>query len=283
MTIRSILVPILPDVAFDNQLDAALDLARRLEAHINAVFIMPDPLVVLAGIPMGVMAPGVTSAIISQDGEAKATAAKAKFERWRREKGLAASMVERSLRTPYAQWSQRAGDIAPTISRCSRLNDLVILNRPDGSIAAAVAFDAAVFESGRPTLLVKERVRSDLLRHVVIAWNGSREATRAVAASMTMLHEAEQVSIFTTLDEDAIADDLDLAESLGWHGINPLYHRPRPGDASAEEALSRVIAEVNASMLVMGGYTHSRLREALLGGMTRHVLEHVEIPVLMIH
>lgn len=283
MTIRSILVPVLPGIAFDSQLDAAVDLARRLEAHINAVFISPDPVALLAEISMGLLAPNLPSALLAHDGEAQAAAAKAKFERWRKKNGLAASMVERELRTPYAQWCRRVSDIAPTIARCSRLNDLVILNRPAGSISSAVAFDAAVFESGRPTLLVKDEVDSDLLRHIVIAWNGSVEATRAVAASMALLHEAERVSIFTTLDEEAIADDLDLAESLSWHGINPLYLRPLPGERSAEQALTRIIGDIKPSMLVMGAYTHSRLREAFLGGMTRHVLDHADIPVLMIH
>ena len=285
MTIRSILVPVLPDIAFDNQLAAAVNLARRLDARINAVFVLPDPLMVLAGIPIGAMAPGVASTMIAQNAEAQvqAIAAKAKFERWLKNEELAASIVDRPPGTPYAQWSQRVGDISLTVARCSRLNDLVILNIPNGSIATVVAFDAAVFESGRPTLLVGKKIYPDLLRHVVIAWNGSREATRAVGASMALLHAAEQVSIFTTLDEAAIADDLDLAESLNWHGINPLYLRPQPGETSAEDALMRVIAAVNPSMLVMGAYTHSRLREAVLGGMTRHALEHANVPLLMMH
>jgi nucleotide-binding universal stress UspA family protein len=284
MTICSILVPVLPDIAFDNQLAAAADLARRLDARINAVFVLPDPLMVLAGIPIGAMAPGVASTMIAQnaDAQAQAAPAKAKFERWRKEE-LAANVVDRSLRTPYAQWSQRVGDIAPTVARCSRLNDLVILNMPNGSIATGVAFDAAVFESGRPTLLVGKTIYPDLLRHVVIAWNGSREAARAVGASMALLRAAEQVSIFTTLDEAAIANDLDLAESLNWHGINPPYLRPQPGGTSAEDALMHVIATANPSMVLMGAYTHSRLREAVLGGMTRHVLEHANVPLLMMH
>jgi nucleotide-binding universal stress UspA family protein len=146
-----------------------------------------------------------------------------------------------------------------------------------------VALDAVVFESGHPALLVNEKIYPNLLRHVVIAWNGSREATRAVSAAMTMLQAAEQVSIFTSLDEAAVADDLDLAEALSWHGINPLYFRPLRAETSPEEAISRIISQINPSMLVMGAYTHSRIREALLGGMTRHILEHADTPVLMIH
>lgn len=283
MTIRNILVPLFPGVAFDNQLAAAVDIARTVEAHINAVFVMPDPMKVIATVPAVALAAGVSAALIKQDGEAAAAAAKEKFEHWRREEGLAASMVGRSLRTPYAQWSERVGDVAPTVAQCGRLSDLIVINRPSYSLAAAEAFDAAVFESGRPTLLIDKKISRDLLRHIVIAWNGSIQATRAVAGAMTLLHEAQQVSIFTTFDDGTLEQDLDLAESLCWHGINPRYLRPRPGEHSASEALLRILTEVSPSMLVMGAYTHSRLRETLLGGVTREVLAHAEIPVLMMH
>jgi len=283
MTIRNILVPLFPGVAFDNQLAVAVDLARTVEGHINAVFVRPDPMQIIAAAPSVTLAAGLSAAMIKHDGEAAAAAAKEKFERWRREEGLAATIVDRSLRTPYARWSERVGDVAPIVAACGRLSDLIVINRPSMSFASAEAFDAAVFESGRPTLLVDRKVSRDLLRHVVIAWNGSLEATRAVAGAMTLLHEAQQVSIFTTLDDSALEQDLDLAESLCWHGINPRYLRPRPGETSAAEALPRILGDVNPSMLVMGAYTHSRLRETFLGGVTREVLAHVEIPVLMMH
>jgi len=283
MTIRNILVPLFPGVAFDNQLAAAVDLARKIEAHINAIFVLPDPVRVIAGAPAVALAAGISAAMIKHDGEAAAAAAKDKFERWCREEGLAASMVARAPRTPFAQWSQRIGDVGPIVVRCGRLSDLIVINRPSNSLASAEAFDAAVFESGRPTLLVDKTVSRDLLRHVVIAWNGSIEATRAIAGAMALLHEAQQVSIFTTFDDGMLEQDLDLAESLCLHGINPRYLRPRPSEKTAAEALLRVVGDVNPSLLVMGAYTHSRLREALLGGVTREVLAHVEIPVLMTH
>ena len=283
MTTHNILVPLFPGVAFDNQLAVAVDLARSVEGHINAVFIRPDPVRVIAAAPAVALAAGLSAAMIQHDGEAAATAARDKFERWRREEGLAASVLDRSLRTPYAQWSERVGDVPPIVAGCGRLSDLIVINKPSVSLASAEAFDAAVFESGRPTLLVDKKVSRDLLRHIVIAWNGSLEATRAVAGAMTLLHEAQQVSIFTTFDDGTLEQDLDLAESLCWHGINPRYLRPREGGQSATEALVRIVGDVSPSMLVMGAYTHSRLRETFFGGVTREVLANVEIPVLMMH
>jgi nucleotide-binding universal stress UspA family protein len=281
MTIRSILVPLFPDIAFDNQLAAAVDLARTVEAYIDAVFVMPDPVSVIAGVPAVALAAGVSAETIRRDGDTAAMAAKEKFERWCREEGLAASVADRSARTPYARWSERIGEIGPVVSRCGRLSDLIVIGRPHVSLAASEAFDGAVFESGRPTLLVDKKTSRDLLRHVVIAWNGSREAARAVAGAVTLLDEAQQVSIFTTLDDGTLEQDLDLADSLSWHGINPRYVRPQPGENSAAKALLRVLGDIDASMLVMGAYTHSRLRETLLGGVTRDVLAYADVPVLM--
>ncbi len=285
MTIRQILVPCFPEVEFGVQLTASLNLARQVEAHINAVFVSPDPQTVLAAIPAVSLAAGVSYDSIAADYGAAAAEAEAKFTKWRLDESLAADMVDVSLRSPYAGWFQRTGEIAPIVARCGRLSDLIVLMMPDGSHpATGKAFDAAVFESGRLTLLVPPRdLPSDILRHVVIAWSGELEATRAIAGAMTLLHEAEKVSIFTTLDEDALSQDLDLAEFLSWHGINPRYFRPKADECSVGKALMRVVADVDATMLVMGAYTHSRIQETLLGGVTRYVLGHTPIPVLMMH
>jgi nucleotide-binding universal stress UspA family protein len=284
MTIRNILVPCFPDVAFENQLAAAVCLAREIEAHISAVFVLADPRTMLAAIPAVSLAAGVDLKAIERDCEAVAAQAEARFEGWRKEQGLPACMVERSLRTPYASWSRRTGAVGPTVVRCGRLADLIILNLPDSSQpATGMAFDAAVFDSGRPTLLIPRSLPSNLLRHVVIAWNGSRQSTRAIAGAMTLLHEAEKVSIFTTLSDEELAEDLDLAEFLSWHGINPRYYWPKAGEYSTGNALLRTASEIDASMLVMGAYTHSRLQQMLLGGVTKQVIENTNLPVLMMH
>lgn len=285
MTVRNILVPICPHVAFDAQLDAALNIARRVEAHINAVFIRPDPREVLAEEPMlAMVAAGIPEAFERESKKAEA-AAKAKFSAWRLEHELASGMVDQSLRTPFACWSERIGPIEPTIVRCSRLSDLVVLNRPDPALTVTQsAFDAAVFESGRPVLVVPRKVPDDVLRHVLVAWNGSREAARAVAGAMTLLHEAEDVSIFMTGQSgDKPPEDMDLAAFLTWHGIVARYHYADPDERPVGGALLRVAKQCGATMIVMGAYTHSRLRQNLLGGVTSHVLEHATLPLLMMH
>ena len=285
MTLRNILVPIFPNVDFDGQLAAALNIARQVEAHINAVFIRPDPAATLALIPELATTPGFTLETIDQEGKAIAATAEAAFVKWRTRHELASGIVDRSLRTPYACWSERIGAIEPILVRRGRLSDVIILNLPDpANVATESAFDAAVFESGRPTILVPKKVPDNLLRHVLIAWNGSLEATRAIAGAMTLLHEAEKVSVFATAGEaDDAAADLDLSDFLTWHGIRAEYSEPQPGRDAVGPALLAMAKERGATMLVMGAYTHSRVRQMLLGGVTRHVLRHAEMPVLMMH
>ncbi len=285
MPIPSILVPICPDVEFDHQLDAALSLARGVEGHINAVYIRPDPVIAAAAIPEAMLAAGITADRIEREGREAEAGARAKFEAWRGEHRLACGIVDQSLRTPFACWSEVVGGLEATIVRRGRLSDLIVLNRPDSSeVATGMAFDAAVFDTARPTILLPKNRVDRLLPRIVVAWNGTIEATRAVAGAMPLLHAAERVFVFAAPSHrDDSSEGLDLAEFLSWHGIRAECSGPVAEDGSVGAALLRFAAQRGATMLVMGGYTHSRVRQMFLGGVTSHVLNHAELPVLMTH
>jgi hypothetical protein len=133
MTLRNILVPICPPVAFDAQLDAPLNIARRVEAHINAVFIRPRD--VLAEEPMLASLAGGNSELLEQQGRKAEAAAEAKFKAWRSEHELASDMVDRSLRTFFARWSARIGPIEPVLpsqrSDCSQSSQFRSADNPE--------------------------------------------------------------------------------------------------------------------------------------------------------
>ena len=118
----------------------------------------------------------------------------------------------------------------------------------------------------------------------MIAWNGSLEASRAVLGAMPLLHLAARVSIFAAPQYDVEGvNAADLAEYLSWHGI-----RAHPLAGSNDErttgvALVSAASEQKASLIVMGAYTHSRLRQSFLGGVTRHLLAHAPVPLMMSH
>jgi nucleotide-binding universal stress UspA family protein len=282
--IRTILVPLATELPNEALLDAALIAAKRLDAHIRALFVQPDPATAFAYVPDVILAAGVSREVIEREMREMATAEKDHFIAWRNRNNLPEGGGVR-VDSCFATWSEQSGEIEAVVARFGRLSDVIVVQRPrPGSIHAQLCFDAAVFESGRPTLVVSDKSPLDITDHVIIAWNGSLEASRAVLGAMPLLHLADRVSIFAApqYDEEG-ADPADLAESLSWHGVRA--HRIiAPKDAhSTGAALLSAAAEQQATLIVMGAYTHSRLRQSFLGGVTKHLLAHSPISLLMTH
>jgi nucleotide-binding universal stress UspA family protein len=281
---RKILVPLTATLSGETLLDAALALARKVNANIRAMFILPNPNTALAYIPDVVLAAGVTREIIERETQEAAAEAKESFVDWRARNNLPETGGGR-LDACFATWAEQIGEIETVVTRWGRLSDLIVVPRPAlGAIQAQRCFDAAVFGSGRPTLVVGEKSPFDVTDHIMIAWNGSLEASRAVLGALPLLYVANQVSIFAAPQYDTEdVDPADLAEYLSWHGIGA---HPLPG-SSDEHATGAVLvsaaSEQKATLIVMGAYTHSRLRQRFLGGVTRHLLAHGPAPLLMSH
>ncbi len=285
MTIRDIFVPLFADLEFNGQLDAANQLAHRLDAHINAVFIHPDPKIAAVGMPEMMASSAVTLELIERERRIAEEEALVRFDHWRASHDIPLDPVGRSMEIKCIGWRTETGSVEPTIAAVGRLSDLIILNRPTtNETVAERALDAALFKTGRPTLLVPKQLLVNLTDHVVIAWNSSLEAARAVAGAMPILQAAERVSILTIPhDPDDPVRPLDLAEHLAWHGIGAEYLSSGSDTDSVGTALLNAATDQSATMLVMGAYTHSRTRQMVLGGVTRHVIQNAAIPVLMTH
>jgi len=282
--IRTILVPLTTELSSEALLDAALVVAKRLNGHIRALFIQPNPDVAFAYLPDVILAAGVTREVIEREALEAAAAAKGRFVDWRKRNNISEAAGVR-LDSCFASWSEQLGDIETVVARFGRVSDLIVVQQPSSSsVQGQRCFDAAVFESGRPTLVVGEKLPFAITDHVMIAWNGSLEASRAVLGAMALLHMAGRVSIFAAPQyENEGVDAADLAESLSWHGIRA-HQLPGPrGENSTGGALVSAAVEQQATMIVMGAYTHSRLRQSFLGGVTRHLLAHAPVPLLMGH
>jgi nucleotide-binding universal stress UspA family protein len=282
--LRTILVPLTAGLASDPVLDAALVLARRLNSHIRALFILPNPHSAFAYLPDVVLAAGVTREIIERETQEAAAEAKERFTGWRTRNNVPETAGGR-VDTCFASWAEQIGEIEAVVTRCGRLSDLIVVPRPaPGSVQAQRCFDAAVFGSGRPTLVVNDKPRFDVTDHVMIAWNGSLEASRAVLGAMPLLHLAGRVSIFAApqYDNEGV-DPADLADSLSWHGIRAHPVVGPKNEHATGAALVSAASEQQATLIVMGAYTHSRLRQSFLGGVTRHLLAHAPVPLLMSH
>jgi nucleotide-binding universal stress UspA family protein len=119
---------------------------------------------------------------------------------------------------------------------------------------------------------------------IVIAWKAAPEAARAVTAAMPLITTAKQVQILTVAEEAGLSDQegARLMSSLRWHGVDVSTRHLQPGAAGAADTLLAAARDLGA-LVVMGAYGHSRLREWVFGGFTRHVLRAAEVPVLMMH
>ena len=150
---------------------------------------------------------------------------------------------------------------------------------------AMEVLEAALMDTGRPLLVTPLHVPQTLLGTIVIAWKDTPEAAHAVAAALPLLERAEQVVIVSVVKEDdprEYSSDR-LLRSLRWHNPNTIVRqlgreRRKPVDVMLREA-----ERLQASLIVMGGYSHSRLREVVFGGFTNRILAGVDIPVLMAH
>jgi nucleotide-binding universal stress UspA family protein len=282
--VRTILVPLAQGLESEDLLAAALLLGKKFNSHIRAVFICPDPETVRASVPEIIGGTLGLYAELEQQIRRASVDEHRRFEDWQARNDLPMGVAP-GYDGCSVSWSELVGDIEPIVTRLGRVNDLIIVQRPiSAALPAQRCLDAAVFGSGRPTVMIPEGRSSDITDHIMIAWNGSLEATRAVASAMPLLHRANRVSIFTALKYGAEAGDLgDLAEALRWHGIRtPEVIFPDRAQSTGP-ALVDALNRHKATMLVMGAYTHSRLRQRFLGGVTEHLLAHAPVPLLMCH
>ena len=157
----------------------------------------------------------------------------------------------------------------------------------DKSAPVEVVDEGVLFESGRPVIFVPYIQKAALkLDRVMVCWDGSRAATRAIADSLPFLQKAKKVEIVIVASKAGKTDELpgaDLGQHLARHGLQIDVKRITSPDVDVPSALLSHAADSSADMIVMGGYGHSRLREFILGGVTRGILESMTVPVLMSH
>ncbi len=285
MSIRKIVVPVDGTDATRLSLDTAFRLGRDAEAHVEVLHAQPDPRLAVPLIGEGMSGAMIEELIELTERETAARAVKARemYERAREASGIPVSEAP-SKAGPTTAWMSVVGAEDEIVVQRGRLADLLVVARPTSQMEApsAVTFNAAVFESGRPVLVAPLEPAASLGRRVAISWNGSAEAARAVSAALPLIARAESVLILIVETGDTAAADADgLREFLAWHGIAAEQRAMAKDEGSVGAAI--ITACADADLLVMGAYTHSRLRELILGGVTRHVLERATPPLLMAH
>jgi nucleotide-binding universal stress UspA family protein len=273
--IKDILVNLSYGTSQDGVSNYALSVAEAFGAHIvGTAFAYP------------VMASGVrlpANFIRAQQAEAQ-----------ERAESVAAAFGEATRRAGVSAETRRIeagiGDVPTQFAHIARRFDLSVLDqfeRDRDHPTTNSVIEAALFESGRPVLIVpfiqKDRLKLD---HVMVCWDGSRAAARAVADAMPFLTRSGKASIVIADIQSTKSADLpgaDIATHLTRHGVNVTIERIPVGKIDVSNAILSYAADTYPDLIVMGGYGHSRLREFILGGTTRGMLASMTKPTLMSH
>jgi nucleotide-binding universal stress UspA family protein len=282
MTIRTLLVAASGGSATEGAIELACHLAAQLGAHVEAIHVLVDPRAVFAAAGAG-DGIAVSSAYIDEmtvNAEAAAARMKAVFDAVAERHGLL-HRAEPAAEGASCSWRQEEGDAASLVAQRARFFDLVVLGRSErvGRAPHSDTIEETLGSSGRPVLVVPSVAPPALGRSIAVAWNGSDEAVRALAAALPVLGKAETVTAITAGDEHDVAD---LLSYLAWHGVDAQHrHVPlRSGDNIGEVLLGAA----REDLLVMGGYGRRPWRETLFGGPTRGVIAaDTELPLLLVH
>jgi nucleotide-binding universal stress UspA family protein len=284
---RVILVPLGGEAYDPIALTAAYQIAQPFRAHITGLFSRPDPVEAIAvfqGIPPE-MVDRVTRAAQSVWDE-RSRLAKQAFDAARAAADAALADRPTGTDTVTARWLECVGAEDELLAGHGRLADLIVLaglHSETVSGGLRERFATALFNTARPILLVPEDGLRGSGREIVVAWNGSAESTRALCGALPLLLNAEQVHVLTAATpRTSIESGAALAEYLGWHGVICEAHPMHPTEEVGPALLAQA-RDLGAEMLVMGGYGRSRMRERIFGGVTRYVLDHCDLPVLIAH
>jgi nucleotide-binding universal stress UspA family protein len=257
--------------------DYAISAAEAFGAHVLGIAVSYEP--VIPGTVMGGIPPEIIESQRSESNK-KASTAVSRFEQAVKRTG-----VSGETRTISASISGAADQIG----RIGRRFDLVIVGQPERqkSLPDEVVDEGVLFESGRPVIFVPYIQKGGMkLDRIMVCWDGSRAAARAVADAMPFLKKAKQVEVVIVADKPGKKDEIpgaDLGQHLARHGLKVDVKRITSPEIDVPSTILSYAADSSADMIVMGGYGHSRLREFILGGATRGLLEAMTVPVLMSH
>jgi nucleotide-binding universal stress UspA family protein len=288
MPVKTILVPVSAAEASRPALETAACIARKFGAHVEALHVRTDPrgLVPYTGEGMdGSMIEEIMD-VTEREGRERQAKAREMFREFCAAKGIKEAARPTDTPDPTIAWRDEVGREDEVVAVRGRIFDLIVVGRPmrDQPLPSPVTLEAALLDSGRPIIVAPPGNPVDCGASIAIAWEGTREAARAIADAMPLFTKAGQV---TVMAGRALADENpkpeDYVEKLAWHGIKSHIHRFDGGLADLGIAYLREASKLGADLLVKGAYSQSRVRQLIFGGRTSHILGHAEIPVLFSH
>lgn len=273
--IKDIVVNLTIGVERDAAANYAVSLASIFKAHLVGVAFVYDPMVsanLIVGIP--------AELIDAQRAATRhlANEAVARFEALAKQAGV----VTKSQMIDVAP-----GKVGDTFGQLARSFDLSVIRQAEPNKAAQEVpiIEGALFESGRPVIVVPYvQTQGATFNRVMVGWDGSRTAARAIGDAMPMLERAKMIEVFTVVagpTKNTELPEIDIGQHLSRHGLNVDVKRIATEGINVPDAILSHAADISADFMVIGGYGHSRLREYVLGGATRGILASMTLPTLM--
>ena len=277
--IKDIIVNLEHQIARDPARDFAITVAETFDTHVAGVAFAYIPefpgYVMLEKIPHDMMAQMVA------ESEKAARAAIERFD----------AAARRSLVSAEHRLLKALGVVAPEIlSRLARRFDLSVLMQSEpGGVNNDDMIEASLFQSGRPLIVVPYIQKDGLkLDRVVCCWDGSRAAARSFNDALPLLAKATKVDLLIVLNEKTNSDrkeirGVEMAKHLARHDVKVQIETIPAADIDVNNAILSYVADNSGTLIVMGGYGHAKLREIILGGVTRDMLKSMTVPVFMSH
>ncbi|WP_455373525.1 universal stress protein [Limibacillus halophilus] len=278
MGLKNILVHLDDSKSSKKRCEAALALAAAHGAHLTGLVAVTAP-----SMPGYIRANLPREAVEAQENYLQEVLENA---------GDAFEKVAKNWSVPYELRKVRASEaeLGDAIALHGRHADLIVMGQEDeedGATLSREVMEEVLLSAGRPLLVVPYIGASKTIgKRVIIAWDGGREAARALNDALPLLSDAEAVMVLIANPKSAPSEreaGSDIALHLARHNVPVEVHKIHVSEVSIGDALLDQVADLGADLVVMGGYGHSRFRELVLGGVTRQMLQQMTVPVLMSH
>jgi nucleotide-binding universal stress UspA family protein len=288
MSIQTILAATSGGAGSDGAVQLACRLTRRFSAHLEGYHVLLEPATAIgmAGNGMAVPPPLALIESMMEDAKAKAAATRAIFEGILKQYEIPrGGPPQVTPEGPSFGWREEAGEAPILVARRGRFFDLVVLGRSGRVVHEPYSdtIEEVLLRSGRPVLLAPAEAPTRIGDVVALAWDGSPQAVRALAAGLPFLKKANAVFLITAGDSDRLGA-AEVLRYLAWHRVNAEHQNL--SDASTRhvgEKLFDAAQEGCADMLIMGGYGHTPWGELLFGGVTRDAIATMPMPLLLVH
>ncbi len=279
---KTLLIPTEDHDAMPAVLEGARLIARTFDSYMEGFAVRPSPGTYVTVEP-------VSSLAISGVFEADTAKVKGDFEKFMQDRGVPQGGTELPATYSYA-WPRTEALEDAFIGSYGRVFDLIVLGRPGSAPEnpRMPPLEAALFDSGKPVLIVPKETPATIGRNVLIAWNGSTEQAHTNAFAMPFLQRAEKVTVLFVQGGSPEGPSVEEATlHLRRNGVKAEAVTLKRGERSSGEAIGEITlqhaASLGCDLVVKSAYTQSRLRQMIFGGATRHILANAKVPVLMAH